>query len=97
MSRAAVSVTWEKSARKEFAGFRFAWLVFGYLSSPETSRHPCVGAGALSPEKGGALRKQSTQGRRLGVAAVLCGGVLVGPLLLLQLGSAHAPRVAAAA
>ncbi len=27
---------------------------------------------------------------------MLCGGVLVGPLLLLQLGSAHAPRVAAA-
>ena len=45
----------------------------------------CVGAGALSPEKGGALRKQSTQGRRLGVAAVLCGGVFGVPLLLLHM------------
>ena len=56
----------------------------------------CVGAGALSPEKGGALRKQSTRGRRLGVAAVLCGGVFGAPLLLLQHGSAHAARVATA-
>ena len=63
---------------------------------PVPPRRPCVGAGALSPEKGGALRKQSTQGRRLGVAAVLCGGVFVAPLLLLQHGSAHAPRVATA-
>jgi hypothetical protein len=55
-----------------------------------------VGAGALSPEKGGALRKQSTLGRRLGVAAALCVGVFAAPLLLLQHGSAHASRVASA-
>ena len=61
---------------------------------PVPPRLPCAGAGALSPEKGGALRKQSPQGRRLGVAAVLCGGVFVAPLLLLQHGSAHAARVA---
>ena len=51
---------------------------------PVPPRRLCVGAGALSPEKGGALRKQSTQGRRLGVATVLCGGVLGAPLLLLH-------------
>jgi hypothetical protein len=66
-----------------------------YLCSPSPPRRLRVGAGALSPEKGGALRKQSTQGRRLGVAAVLCGGVFAVPLLLLQQGSAHASRVAA--
>ena len=60
---------------------------------PVPPRRLCVGAGALSPEKGGALRKQSTRGRRLGVAAVLCGGVFGAPLLLLQHGSAHASRV----
>jgi hypothetical protein len=64
------------------------------LGSSHPPRRPCAGAGALSPEKGGALRKQSTQGRRLGVAAVLCGAVFVAPLLLLQHGSAHASRVA---
>jgi hypothetical protein len=58
-------------------------------------RRLCVGAGALSPEKGGALRKQSTQGRRFGVAAVLCGGVFAAPLLLLQHGSPHGPRAVA--
>src|SRR5580658_2749987 len=63
---------------------------------PRPPRRPGVGAGALSPEKGGALRKQSTQGRRLGVAALLCGGLFVVPLLLLQSGSAHATRVATA-
>jgi hypothetical protein len=55
-----------------------------------------AGAGALSPEKGGALRKQSTRGRRFGVATVLCGGVLGVPLLLLPHGSAHAVRVTTA-
>ena len=38
----------------------------------------------MSPEKGGALRNQSTGGRRLGVAAAICGIVLGAPLLLLQ-------------
>jgi rare lipoprotein A (peptidoglycan hydrolase) len=52
--------------------------------------------GALSPEKGGALRKQSTQGRRIGIAAVLCGGLFGVPLLLLQNGPAHAARVTSA-
>src|SRR5580692_4579761 len=68
-----------------------------YLCSPHVPpRRPCVGAGALSPEKGGALRKQSTQGRRLGVAAVLCGGLFGAPLLLLQHGSTHGSRTIAA-
>jgi hypothetical protein len=67
-----------------------------YLCSPRPPRRPGVGAGALSPEKGGALRKQSTQGRRLGVAAVLCGGVFGAPLLLLQHGSTHGSRTIAA-
>src|SRR5664279_5282054 len=75
-------------------GFSFAQAPMEYLCSPRPPRRLRVGAGALSPEKGGALRKQSTQGRRLGVAAVLCGAVFVAPLLLLQHGSAHAPRVA---
>jgi hypothetical protein len=74
--------------------FSFAQASVEYLCSRGPPRRVVVGAGALSPEKGGALRKQSTQGRRLGVAAVLCGGVFVAPLLLLQHGSAHAPRVA---
>ena len=61
----------------------------------------CAGAGALSPEKGGALRKQSTRGRRLGVATVLCGGVFGAPLLLLPHGllphgSAHVVHVTTA-
>ena len=76
------------------APFSFAQAPVEYLCSPRPPRRPGVGAGALSPEKGGALRKQSTQGRRLGVAAVLCGAVFVVPLLLLQHGSAHAARVA---
>jgi hypothetical protein len=75
--------------------FSFAQALAEYLCSPRPPRRLGVGAGALSPEKGGALRKQSTQGRRLGVAAVLCGVVFGAPLLLLQHGSAHAARVAA--
>ena len=63
---------------------------------PVPPRRLCVGAGALSPEKGGALRKQSTRGRRLGVATVLCGVVFGAPLLLLSHGSAHAVRVTTA-
>jgi rare lipoprotein A (peptidoglycan hydrolase) len=63
---------------------------------PVPPRRLCVGAGALSPEKGGALRKQSTRGRRLGVATVLCGGVFGAPLLLLPHGSAHAVRLTSA-
>jgi hypothetical protein len=51
----------------------------------------------VSPEKGGALRNQSTGGRRLGVAAVICGTLFVAPLLLLQNASAHASRSQAAA
>lgn len=74
--------------------FSFAQALAEYVCSPSPPRRLGVGAGALSPEKGGALRKQSTQGRRLGVAAVLCGGVFGAPLLLLQHGSAHAARVA---
>ena len=49
------------------------------------------------PEKGGALRNQSTGGRRLGVAAAICGVVFGAPLLLLQNMSAtvhHAPSSA---
>ena len=65
-----------------FSGLRGAGI--GYLSSPETPRRPCVGAGAPCPEKGGALRNQSTRGRRLGVAAVICGALFVAPLLLLK-------------
>ena len=49
----------------------------------------------MSPEKGGALRNQSTGGRRLGVAAVICSALLAVPLLLLQnVSSAHASHVA---
>jgi hypothetical protein len=51
---------------------------------------PCAGAGALSPEKGGALRTQSTQGRRIVVVAGLCGGLFGAPLLLLHNGPTHA-------
>jgi rare lipoprotein A (peptidoglycan hydrolase) len=42
--------------------------------------------------KGGALRNQSTGGRRLGVAAVICGVVFGAPLLLLQSTSATSGR-----
>ena len=38
-------MTWEKSARKVSLDFWFAWSVIGYLCSPETPRHPYVGAG----------------------------------------------------
>jgi rare lipoprotein A (peptidoglycan hydrolase) len=51
----------------------------------------------VSPEKGGALRNQSTGGRRLGVAAVICGTLFGAPLLLLQSASAHTSRPQAAA
>jgi rare lipoprotein A (peptidoglycan hydrolase) len=51
----------------------------------------------VSPKKGGALRNQSTGGRRLGVAAALCGALIGAPLLLLQSASAHASRPQAAA
>lgn len=51
----------------------------------------------MSPEKGGALRNQSTGGRRLGVAAVICGLLFGAPLLLLQnTSSARAARADAA-
>ena len=51
----------------------------------------------MSPKKGGALRNQSTGGRRLGVAAGICGALFAAPLLLLQSASAHASRPQAAA
>ncbi len=66
------------------------------LCCRQPPRRLCVGAGALSPEKGGALRKQSTSGRRLGVAALLCGALFGVPLLLLQNGTVHAPSASAA-
>ena len=47
--------------------------------------------------KGGALRNQSTGGRRLGIAAVICGILFGAPLFLLQSASAHASRSSAAA
>lgn len=50
----------------------------------------------MSPEKGGALRNQSTGGRRLGVAAVICGALFGAPLLLLHSNAAHASRSEAA-
>ena len=50
----------------------------------------------MSPEKGGALRNQSTGGRRLGVAAVVCGALFLAPLLLLHDGTAQASRTEAA-
>src|ERR1700729_113612 len=71
----------------------FAWAVIGYLCSPNPPQSVCVGAGALIPEKGGALRKQSTVGRRFGVAALLCGALLGLPLLLLHTQTPHAARV----
>src|ERR1700735_146829 len=76
-----------------FRPFSFAQARAEYVCSPRPPRRLCVGAGALSPEKGGALRKQSTRGRRLGVATVLCGVVLGAPLLLLPHGSAHVVRL----
>jgi rare lipoprotein A (peptidoglycan hydrolase) len=51
----------------------------------------------VSPEKGGALRNQSTGGRRLGVAAVVCGALFFVPLLLLHDGTAQASRTEATA
>ncbi len=51
----------------------------------------------MSPEKGGALRNQSTGGRRLGVAAIICGALFGAPLLLLHSNAAHASRPEAAA
>ncbi len=51
----------------------------------------------MSPEKGGALRNQSTGGRRLGVAVIVCGALFGLPLLLLQNTTAHAERVTTAA
>jgi rare lipoprotein A (peptidoglycan hydrolase) len=51
----------------------------------------------VSPEKGGALRNQSTGGRRFGVAVVVCGALFGLPLLLLQSTTAHAARVMTAA
>jgi rare lipoprotein A (peptidoglycan hydrolase) len=51
----------------------------------------------VSPEKGGALRNQSTGGRRLGVAAVICGALFGAPLLLLHSNAATASRSEAAA
>jgi hypothetical protein len=53
MSRRADTVTWEKSARKGSLDFGFAWSAIGYLCSPETPRHPYVGAGVhCVPEEG---------------------------------------------
>ena len=53
MSRGADTVTWEKSARNVSLDFGFAWSAIGYLCSPETPRHPYVGAGVhCVPEEG---------------------------------------------
>ena len=73
------------SARKGSATFRVCvgrdWLSkFSRNPPPPVCRRGCT----VSPEKGGALRNQSTRGRRLGVAAVICGALFVAPLLLLQ-------------
>jgi rare lipoprotein A (peptidoglycan hydrolase) len=71
-------------------------LVIYVLQKPpatRTSARVCT----VSPKKGGALRNQSTGGRRLGVAAALCGALIGAPLLLLQSASAHASRPQAAA
>ncbi len=64
--------------------FRFAGVGIGYLCSPKPLAPVCRRGCTVSPEKGGALRNQSTGGRRLGVAAVICGVLFGGPLLLLQ-------------
>src|SRR5271167_3769272 len=98
MSRAAVSVTWGKSARKRFVGLlvcmvRDGLSMFSRNPSPPVRRRGCT----VSPMKGGALRNQSTGGRRLGVAAVICGALFGAPLLLLQSASAHASRSETAA
>ena len=50
----------------------------------------------MSPEKGGALRNQSTGGRRLGVAAVICGTLFGAPLLLLHSATATTSHASAA-
>jgi hypothetical protein len=91
-------VTWGNGARNGSAGFRVCavrdWLSkFSRNPSPPVCRRGCT----VSPEKGGALRNQSTGGRRLGVAAVLCGALFGVPLLLLHNGTAHASRSDAAA
>ncbi len=53
MSRSTDAVTWEKSARKVSLDFGFAWSAIGYLCSPETPRHPYVGAGVhCVPDEG---------------------------------------------
>ena len=93
-----MTVTWEKSARKGFArilvcAFRDRLSKFLRNLSPPVRRRGCT----VSHKKGGALRNQSTGGRRLGVAAVICGTLLGAPLLLLQSASAHASRSSAAA
>jgi len=98
MSRRARSVTWEKSARKDFSrflvcGVRDGLSMFFRNPSLPVRRRGCT----VSPKKGGALRNQSTGGRRLGVAAALCGALVGVPLLLLHSSaSAHAPRPEAA-
>ncbi len=91
-------MTWEKSARKGFAGFLVCvardWLSMFSRNPPlPVRRRGCT----VSPKKGGALRNQSTGGRRLGVAAAICGALFAAPLLLLQSASAHASRPQAAA
>ena len=81
-------------ARHFWFAQRRDWLSkFSRNPSPPVCRRGCT----VSPEKGGALRNQSTGGRRLGVAAVLCGALFGAPLLLLQNGTAHASRCEAAA
>jgi rare lipoprotein A (peptidoglycan hydrolase) len=51
----------------------------------------------VSPEKGGALRNQSTRGRRAGVAAVICGTLFGAPLLLLHTNTSKASDAATSA
>ena len=91
-------MTCEKTVAKLSATFRVCvvleWLSkFSRNLSPPVCRRGCT----VSPEKGGALRNQSTGGRRLGVAAVICGTLLGAPLLLLQNATAHASRSEVAA
>jgi rare lipoprotein A (peptidoglycan hydrolase) len=70
------------------------WLSkFSRNLSPPVRRRGCT----VSQMKGGALRNQSTGGRRLGIAAVICGILFGAPLFLLQSASAHASRSSAAA
>ena len=91
-------MTWEKSARKGFSRFlvcvvRDGLSMFSRNPPPPVRRRGCT----VSPKKGGALRNQSTGGRRLGVAAALCGALVGAPLLLLHSSaSAHASRSEAA-